>query len=633
MYRCAAAMVLLISLLGCKLTVVNSGGGLISSGDGNINCGTQCSVDYEQGAAVFLVAHPDAGYMFSGWSGACSGTEPCQLTVDNDLEVSARFEPVRADLALNGYTSCILQASDVVCWGKDDYQIASSAPKGLDHPFEISLGGYHGCVNSAAGVECWGNPWSNALEVPQDLENPIGLAVGTASACVIDNGNLRCWGLERIANHPALSNVIKVDLGSESACAIYKNVEQNINEISCWGDATGSTNLLELPGLINPVDIAVSRYQACAIDNNGAICWGSRTELPTELVEPTEVLSSVGYNCVKDINGWNCVSVLESYNAKNIVPNNPNANILAISGASSCALENNEVTCSGWGSYGETTPPGSLGLAAAMATGPDHTCVILEAAEEGEAPVKCWGSPSFEQLVLPTDLSSPNAISAGDDHTCVIEQGTTPASINCWGRNHSGQLDIPVDLGAPTAISMGGYHSCAIADDSLRCWGGKEASQWTPDHGQANVPESLTSTTAVAAGARHTCAIDNNQVVCWGDDQRGQSTPPSALTNPTAISAGYRHSCALSEEGVTCWGDIDMNVELINPSVITSGRGHACAVTDNGVLCWGDNFFGALSPANIMATPTALEGGGEHTCALENGHLKCWGGLFMDQSL
>jgi hypothetical protein len=73
------------------LSVGRSGSGTILSSSGGINCGTVCSAAYARGATVQLSATAAAGYRFDGWSGACSGTGACSVTLNSNQDVSARF--------------------------------------------------------------------------------------------------------------------------------------------------------------------------------------------------------------------------------------------------------------------------------------------------------------------------------------------------------------------------------------------------------------------------------------------------------------------------------------------------------------------------------------------------------------
>ena len=66
-----------------------TGSGTITAS--GINCPGDCAETYADGTAVTLSANPAAGSTFGGWSGACSGTGRCQLTMDADKTVSGSF--------------------------------------------------------------------------------------------------------------------------------------------------------------------------------------------------------------------------------------------------------------------------------------------------------------------------------------------------------------------------------------------------------------------------------------------------------------------------------------------------------------------------------------------------------------
>lgn len=73
------------------LSVTVTGQGTVTSTPAGINCGTDCNEAYAQGTNVALTAIPAAGYTFSKWSGACTGTGACQVTMAADQIVGAIF--------------------------------------------------------------------------------------------------------------------------------------------------------------------------------------------------------------------------------------------------------------------------------------------------------------------------------------------------------------------------------------------------------------------------------------------------------------------------------------------------------------------------------------------------------------
>lgn len=75
-----------------SLAVAISGSGAVKSSPAGLNCtGGNCESSFDQNAQVTLSAVPASGYAFLGWSGACSGTGACVLTMDGDKSVSAKF--------------------------------------------------------------------------------------------------------------------------------------------------------------------------------------------------------------------------------------------------------------------------------------------------------------------------------------------------------------------------------------------------------------------------------------------------------------------------------------------------------------------------------------------------------------
>src|SRR4051812_37301858 len=68
-----------------------AGSGTVTSSPGGIDCGYTCQHAYASSAVVTLTASPASDSTFAGWSGDCSGTGTCQVTMSQARSVTAIF--------------------------------------------------------------------------------------------------------------------------------------------------------------------------------------------------------------------------------------------------------------------------------------------------------------------------------------------------------------------------------------------------------------------------------------------------------------------------------------------------------------------------------------------------------------
>jgi hypothetical protein len=93
------------NLVDLAVTLTGGGPGSVTSVPAGINCPSDCSQTMLGGATFTLTATETADSIFTGWSGACTGTGPCQLTMDSDKGVQANFVPaftVHASISVEG---------------------------------------------------------------------------------------------------------------------------------------------------------------------------------------------------------------------------------------------------------------------------------------------------------------------------------------------------------------------------------------------------------------------------------------------------------------------------------------------------------------------------------------------------
>jgi|GEM_PF-3440072 len=74
-----------------SVTKGGAGTGTVASTPSGINCDPTCTASFSSGTSVTLTATPSANSNFTGWSGACTGTGNCVVTVDSAKSVTATF--------------------------------------------------------------------------------------------------------------------------------------------------------------------------------------------------------------------------------------------------------------------------------------------------------------------------------------------------------------------------------------------------------------------------------------------------------------------------------------------------------------------------------------------------------------
>jgi hypothetical protein len=77
------------------LTIIKSGygSGTVTSTPSGIDCGSTCTYQFAAGTSVTLTATPDPSFVFSGWYGGATGTNPTvTITMNHDTLVEATFD-------------------------------------------------------------------------------------------------------------------------------------------------------------------------------------------------------------------------------------------------------------------------------------------------------------------------------------------------------------------------------------------------------------------------------------------------------------------------------------------------------------------------------------------------------------
>jgi Tol biopolymer transport system component len=74
-----------------SVSKTGTGSAAVTSSPEGIDCGSTCSYDFNYNSDVTLTATPSTGSIFTGWSGACTGTDTCEVTMSTNRSVTATF--------------------------------------------------------------------------------------------------------------------------------------------------------------------------------------------------------------------------------------------------------------------------------------------------------------------------------------------------------------------------------------------------------------------------------------------------------------------------------------------------------------------------------------------------------------
>jgi aryl-phospho-beta-D-glucosidase BglC (GH1 family) len=161
------------STFAATVTKAGTGTGTVTSSPSGVNCGSSCSANFASGASVTLTAAAASGSTFAGWSGACTGTGSCVLSMTAARNVTATFNTTSTNpVCSNPITftnntgnfnttgaACYRTTQNVAGWGCSNFDGRTVAVGGVARtcgqlPLTRSSDGYY-YFQVSAGTYSW----------------------------------------------------------------------------------------------------------------------------------------------------------------------------------------------------------------------------------------------------------------------------------------------------------------------------------------------------------------------------------------------------------------------------------------------------------------------------------------------
>jgi hypothetical protein len=255
------------------LAVNITGSGTVTSSPAGISCSSNCSASFASGTQVTLTATAAGGWKFNGWSGACSGTGTCSVTMNSAQSVTATFVQLTYPLAvsLTGSGSVTSNPSGITCPSacnasfNSGTQVTLTATPAGSMSFIGWAGACSGtgsCSVTMSAAESVSAAFTTGGDPPNSRTWVSGASGSDSNPCTRVAPCLTFAAA--LAQTPAGGEIDVIDPGDFGPVTITKSV-------SIYGDAPGVAGLIPFPGTSG---IVISAGSSDVINLHGLVFDG-----------------------------------------------------------------------------------------------------------------------------------------------------------------------------------------------------------------------------------------------------------------------------------------------------------------------------------------------------------------------
>jgi hypothetical protein len=210
-----------------SVTKSGTGSGTVTSSPTGITCGATCSASFDYNAVVTLTASASIGSTFAGWSGACTGTGTCQVTMNAARAVTAEF-------MLNTYALNVTKSgagSGMITSSPAGISCGSTCSSSFNQSTVVTLTATPD-VNSSftgwSGGGCSGTGTCTVtMDAGKDVAASFAIKTYTITASAGAGGSVTC-------------TPTTVNYNGSSTCTITPNTGYNVTDVTVAGVSVGA---------------------------------------------------------------------------------------------------------------------------------------------------------------------------------------------------------------------------------------------------------------------------------------------------------------------------------------------------------------------------------------------------------
>jgi hypothetical protein len=253
----AAESVTATFVMAVTLSVSVTGSGTVTSSPSGINCGSTCSAGYAPGTQVALTAAPAAGWSFTSWGGACSGSGACNVTMNSAQSVSATFAQSTFTLSVSvtGNGSVTSSPAGINCGATCSANFNSGTPVTLtaNHAAGASFIGWSGACSGTGACMVTMNMFKSVSAAFASSGDSSGGRTWVSATSGSDSNPCTraapCLTFAGAVAQTAAGGVIScLDPGNFGAATITKALTINCEETLGSGLASGTDGIVVQAG-------------------------------------------------------------------------------------------------------------------------------------------------------------------------------------------------------------------------------------------------------------------------------------------------------------------------------------------------------------------------------------------------